>query len=101
MAWVDHHTCSTRLRKEIFEAFEHDWTVDIPSNTKPHIILTKGDALTHFVIGDEFPLDAPQLLNSTMPCDAWCSTLSLHTYASSIVQRMTLLNSIRDSLKKT
>lgn len=100
MAWVDQHKFSTRLRKEIFRAFEDGWTVDIPSNSQPLIVLTKDNAQAQFEIGDAFPFDAPRILNSTMflflPRDAWCSTLPLHTYAETIVQRMALLTSIRD-----
>ena len=107
MAWVDQHSVPKRLRSEIFDAFERDWSVEVPSNEDPLILLSRGSVQLQFTIGSSFPFDAPVVHHRSqdrwrvlcLPPNAWQPIQRLHAYAERIVQHHALLKSIRAGIR--
>lgn len=104
MAWVDQHALPKRLRTEIFDAFECDWTVEVPSNTQPLIVLSKGDVRIEFDIDEKYPFVPPMVRIqgsascSILPSQAWNPTQKLHTYAKIVAQHLSFCKTLREQV---
>ena len=97
MAWVDGHERPKRLRMDVWDGFENDWTVEVAYAT-PNITLSKGGHTVAFTIEANYPFEAPSVeLNGRgwrLPPTAWEPALSLAAYAERVVQHAALLQSI-------
>ena len=91
-----------RLRTDVFAAFEGDWTIEVPSNTTPLIILSKGDVRIEFDIDANYPFVPPLvriLLGATvsiLPHHAWHPSQMLHTYAETVAQHLSCCKTVRE-----